>query len=109
MVHVGASTCTHTHLSLEGTVERCEEVRTRGQGQHPLLHHGALRVLVLEEDVFLQHFYCKQPLAASLFCQQHLEGRFQEQQNLYISYQRRQKEGNFLYRRPVVASDQGYI
>lgn len=62
----------YTHLSLEGTVEGCEEVRPRGERQHPLLYQGALRVLVLEENVFFQHFDGEQALAASLLCQQHL-------------------------------------
>lgn len=62
----------HTHLRLEGAVERREEVRARGERQDPPLHQGALRVLVLEENVFLQHLHGEQTLAASLLRQQHL-------------------------------------
>lgn len=62
-----------THLGLEGAVEGGEEVRAGGERQHPLLHHGALRVLVLEEDVLLQHLDGKEALAASLLGQQHLQ------------------------------------
>lgn len=48
-------------------------MRAGGERQHPLLHHGALRVLVLEEDVLLQHLDGKEALAASLLGQQHLQ------------------------------------
>lgn len=72
MVHLRPHTSTHTHLSLEGAVERCEEVRAGGQRQDSPLHQGALCVFVLEENVFLQYFHRKETLAASLLRQQHL-------------------------------------
>lgn len=81
---------TDAHLSLEGAVERCEEVRARGKSQDPPLHQGALRVLVLEENVFLQHFDGEQPLAASLLCQQHLYRR-RERRERYCNNSKIQK------------------
>ena len=76
VVHLGPAHLPHTqtctHLSLEGAVEGCEEVRARGERQDPPLHQSALGVLVLEENVFFQDLNCKQTLAASLLCQQHL-------------------------------------
>lgn len=79
MAHLRPTPCafsTHTqmytHLSLEGAIERCEEVWARGESQDPPLHQGALCVFVLEENVFLQHLHRKQTLAASLLRKQHL-------------------------------------
>lgn len=42
------------YLGLEGGVEVSEEGVVPGQGQHPLLHHRALYVVVHQHHVFLQ-------------------------------------------------------
>lgn len=67
-----------SHLGLEGAVERGEEVGAGGERQHPLLHHGALCVLVLEEDVLLQHLDGEEALVASFLGQQHLQSGGEE-------------------------------
>lgn len=43
-----------THHGLEAGVELCEEGRLVSLGQHPLLHHRAFNVIILDHDVFLQ-------------------------------------------------------
>lgn len=62
----------HTDLGLKGAVERGQEVRSPHKAQHSSLHHGALRILILKQHVFLQHLHRKQALAAPLLCQQDL-------------------------------------
>ena len=88
MVYLGPVYLPHTeiytHLSLEGAVERCEEVRAREECQNPPLYQSALRVLVLEENIFFQYFHCKQALAPSLLCQQHLH-KNREKRGSYLS------------------------
>lgn len=43
-----------THHSLEARVQLNEERRLAREGQDPLLDHGALHVVVLDDDVLLQ-------------------------------------------------------
>ena len=44
----------HPYHGLEAGVQMGEEGWLPGQGQHPLLHHGALHVVVLDHHVLLQ-------------------------------------------------------
>lgn len=43
-----------THQGLEARVHLHQEWRLTGHGEHPLLNHGALNVIVLDNDVLLQ-------------------------------------------------------
>lgn len=43
-----------THHGLEARVQLDEERRLASEGQDPLLDHGALHVVVLDDDVLLQ-------------------------------------------------------
>lgn len=47
---------TGRNLGLEGTDEMGEEGILPGERQHPLLHHGALHVVILDHHVLLQDF-----------------------------------------------------
>lgn len=47
------------HLGLERAEHVCEERVLPSQGQNPLLHHRALHIVVHQNHVFLQGFYCE--------------------------------------------------
>lgn len=49
-----------------------EEGILPGERQHPLLHHGALHVIVDQHHVLLQVLDCKVPVLALQFCKQYL-------------------------------------
>lgn len=63
---------TGRNLGLEGTDEMGEEGILPGERQHPLLHHGALHVIVDQHHVLLQVLDCKVPVLALQFCKQYL-------------------------------------
>lgn len=58
--------CGHafTDRCLEAAVQLCEVRVTAGQWQHPLLCHGALDVIILQNDVLLQHLDRENPISA---------------------------------------------
>lgn len=43
-----------THHRLEAGVKLCQERRLPGESQHPFLDHGALHVIVLDNNILLQ-------------------------------------------------------
>ena len=49
---------------MEGAEEVCEEGMLAAEGQDPLLHHGALHIVVLQNHVFLQSLHCKELLTS---------------------------------------------
>lgn len=62
------------HHGLEGGVKLSQEGRLPGQRQHPLLHHGALHVVILDHDVLLQNLDGVQLLRAFALSKHHLQG-----------------------------------
>ena len=44
-----------THHSLEARVQLHQEGRLEGHGKHPLLYHGTLYVVILDDDVLLEY------------------------------------------------------
>ena len=50
--------CNLAHHCLETRMELNKERRFLSQGQHPFLHHGAVDIIILDDDVFLQYFDC---------------------------------------------------
>ena len=57
-----------------------EEGRLESEGQDSLLDHGALDVVVLDDNVFLENFDCVQLVRAFALGQHHL--KTQQQQNI---------------------------
>lgn len=55
---------TRTDRRLEAAVQLCEVGVTAGQGQHPLFSHGALHIIVLQNDVLLQNLDRKHSVSA---------------------------------------------
>lgn len=49
-----------TYRSLEATVELGEEGVVPGKGEDAFLCHGALNIIILENDILLQHLHCIQ-------------------------------------------------
>lgn len=60
---------------LEAAVELGEVGVSAGEGQDPLLSHGTVDVIILQDDVFLQNFDSVNFLCAFQLCQHHLTGR----------------------------------
>lgn len=58
---------------LETRVQLSEERRFAGQGEDPLLHHGALHVVVLDHHVLLKDLDGVQLIGALPLSQHHLE------------------------------------
>lgn len=50
----------HTHRSLKAAEQLGEEGVVAGQGQDPLLSHGALHIVILQDHVLLQHLHSVQ-------------------------------------------------
>ena len=61
-----------THWGLKAAVEFSEVWMGASEGQHSLLCHGALHVIVLQDDILLQHLHCKHTLTAVQAGQHHL-------------------------------------
>lgn len=59
---------------LEAAVELGEVGVSAGEGQDALLGHGAVHVVVLQDDVLLQNFDCVDFLRPLQLCQHHLGG-----------------------------------
>ena len=57
---------------LEARVKLDEERRLLGQSEDPLLNHGTVDVIVLDDDVLLQDFDCVQLVCALPLSQHHL-------------------------------------
>ena len=51
-----------TDRRLEAAVQLCEVRVTAGEGQHPLLRHGTLHIIVLQNDVLLQYLDRENPI-----------------------------------------------
>ena len=64
----------HLYHGLEAGVQVGEEGGLPRQGQHPLLHHGALHVVVLDHHVLLQDLDGVQLLCPLPLGQHHLVG-----------------------------------
>lgn len=71
-----------TDRSLEAAVQLGEVGVTTRQGQHPFLRHGALHVIVLQNDVLLQHLHSEDPLGVVEPCQHHLQPHDTEHSSL---------------------------
>lgn len=71
----GGSGLHGAHLGLERAEHVREERVLPSQGENPLLHHRALHVVVHQNDVFLQGFYCEKLIGFLELCQEDLEGR----------------------------------
>lgn len=57
-----------THHSLEARMQLHQEWWLAAQGQHAFLNHGALYVVVLDDDVLLQDLDGIQLVGASALC-----------------------------------------
>ena len=64
--------CNLAHHCLETRMELNKERRFLSQGQHPFLHHGAVDVIILDDDVFLQYFDCVEFVRPLPLCQHDL-------------------------------------
>lgn len=54
-----------SHLGLKAAVELGKIRVFSGQGQDAFLSHSAVHIIVLQDDVFLQHFHRKNLISAS--------------------------------------------
>ena len=61
-----------SYHSLEAGMKVNQEGRFSRQSQNSLLNHGALHIIVLDDDVLLQNFDCVQLLSALSLGQHHL-------------------------------------
>lgn len=61
-----------TDRCLEAAVQLCEVGVTAGQRQHPLFRHGTLHIVILQNDVLLQHLDRKNLIFVVESRQQHL-------------------------------------
>lgn len=61
------------HLGLEGTEEVGEKGILPGERQHPLLHHGALHIIVDQNYILLEGLDSEEFLFAFQLCKQHLK------------------------------------
>ena len=64
--------CNLAHHCLETRMELNKERRFLSQGQHPFLHHGAVDIIILDDDVFLQYFDCVEFVRPLPLCQHDL-------------------------------------
>lgn len=64
----------HTHRSLKAAEELGEEGVVAGQGEDPLLSHGAFHIVILQDDVLLQHLHSVQ-LSCLLYSGEHHLGQ----------------------------------
>lgn len=53
-----------TDRRLEAAMQLCQIRVTAGERQHPLLCHGALHVIVLQNDVLFQYLDRENPIIA---------------------------------------------
>ena len=59
--------------SLEARMELNKEWRLLGQSEHPLLDHGAVDVVILDDDVLLEDLDCVQLVGPLPFSQHNLD------------------------------------
>lgn len=50
-------TKTVTHLSLEARMKCSEEGMFSSKSKNPFFRHGAIHVIILDDDIFLEHLY----------------------------------------------------
>lgn len=74
LLNRNASACVRcTDRCLEAAVQLCEVRVTACQRQHPLFSHGTLHIIILQDDVLLQHLDSENSISVVKFCQHHLQ------------------------------------